>query len=77
MKTTVGANHSLDIKEKYEISSSETKESVEEDKTVAIKGDMKVSTASTKWSAKEGDIHLESAATAILQGKSDAKLNKG
>ena len=77
MKTTVGANHTLSIKEKYQLSSSETKESVDEDKSVTIKGDLKVQTASTKWSAKEGDLHFESAATAILQGKSDAKLNKG
>lgn len=77
MKTTVGANHTLKITEKYEVSSAETKETVEEDKQSAVGGDLKVKTASVKLTSSSGDILIKSSGVATLQGASDARVNKG
>lgn len=77
MKTFVDANHTLEIKEKHEISSNATQESIVEDKDLSIKGDLTITTGATEFSSKKGDITIHSAGVAVLQGKKDAKVNKG
>lgn len=77
MQTSVGKNHTLSITEKYQITSKETSESVDDDKTVEIKGDLKMTTAEINIFAEKGDVFIKSSGAAVLEGKKDAKVNKG
>lgn len=77
MQTSVGKNHTLQITEKHRISSKETDERVDDDKTVGIKGDLKMTAAEITMTADKGDMLIKSSGTSVLEGKKDAKVNKG
>ncbi|MNF13843.1 hypothetical protein D3C80_2158270 [compost metagenome] len=53
------------------------KQTVNENKTVNITGDLKETTSTTTHKAKNGDILLQSSGIAKMLGKIDAKVNKG
>jgi uncharacterized protein involved in type VI secretion and phage assembly len=77
MSTSVGKDHKLTITGKHEISSKETKETVDGDKTATIDGKWKQNIASAKLISEKGDFFIHSAKVATLQGDSDAKVSKG
>ncbi len=77
MKTSVGANSTLNITEKHEITSAEAKETVQGDKKITVQGDLAIESSTADYIAKEGDLLIKSAGVATMQGKSDAKVNRG
>ena len=77
VQTTVGKNHTLKITEKHQITSKETSENVDEDKTIEIKGDLKMTTSEMTMTASKGDVLIKSSGTATIAGKKDAKVSKG
>ena len=77
MQTSVGKNHTLNIKEKHQITSKETKETVEEKKSVDIKGKLSLKATEIKMASTESDILIKSAGLATLHGASQAKVTQG
>ncbi|SFN05203.1 Uncharacterized conserved protein, implicated in type VI secretion and phage assembly [Chryseobacterium oleae] len=77
MKTMVGNDNSIDITNDHQFNSKNYKQTVNENKTVSITGDLKETTSTTTHQAKNGDILLQSAGVAKMLGKIDAKVNKG
>ena len=77
MITKVSANHKLNITEKFELTSAEANEKVDGNKKITVKGDLKIESDAADIIAKHGDMLIKSGAVATMQGKSDAKVNKG
>ncbi|WP_155845759.1 type VI secretion system Vgr family protein [Chryseobacterium gregarium] len=77
MKTSVGNDHAMNIISNHQFTSKNYKQTVNENKTVNITGDLKENTSTTTHNAKNGDILLQSAGVAKMLGKIDAKVNKG
>ncbi|SHE96441.1 type VI secretion system Vgr family protein [Chryseobacterium sp. OV279] len=77
MKTIVGNDHTTNITNDHQFTSKNYKQTVNENKTVSITGDLKETTSTTTHQAKNGDILLQSAGVAKMLGKIDAKVNKG
>ncbi|MEN4761029.1 phage baseplate assembly protein V [Chryseobacterium sp. C39-AII1] len=77
MKTTVGNDHNVSIQNNHQFSSKNYKQTVNENKTVNVTGDLKETTSTTTHKAKNGDILLQSSGVAKMLGKIDAKVNKG
>ncbi|PIF46652.1 uncharacterized protein involved in type VI secretion and phage assembly [Chryseobacterium sp. 52] len=77
MKTSVGNDHAIDITNNHQFTSKNYKQTVNENKTINITGDLNETTSTTTHNAKNGDIVLQSAGVAKMLGKIDAKVNKG
>jgi len=77
MITKVSANHKLNITEKFELTAAEATEKVDGDKKVTVKGNLKIESDAADIHAKNGDLLLKSGGVATMQGKQDAKVNKG
>lgn len=77
MKTSVGNDHTTTIINDHRFTSKNYKQTVNENKTINITGDLKETTSTTTHKAKNGDILLQSSGVAKMLGKIDAKVNKG
>ncbi|MGE8432096.1 type VI secretion system Vgr family protein [Chryseobacterium joostei] len=77
MKTSVGNDNAINIINNHKFTSKNYKQTVNENKTVNITGDLKETTSTTTHKAKNGDILLQSSGVAKMLGKIDAKVNKG
>lgn len=77
MSTTVGNDHKINITNNHQFASKNYKQTVNENKTVNITGDLDETTSKTTHKAKNGDILIQSAGVAKVLGKIDAKVNKG
>ncbi|WP_228464641.1 type VI secretion system Vgr family protein [Chryseobacterium antibioticum] len=77
MKTSVGNDNAIHIINNHQFTSKNYKQTVNENKTINITGDLKETTSTTTHNAKNGDILLQSAGVAKMLGKIDAKVNKG
>ncbi|MFP3835167.1 type VI secretion system Vgr family protein [Chryseobacterium sp. SIMBA_028] len=77
MKTSVGNDNAITIINNHKFTSKNYKQTVNENKTVNITGDLKETTSTTTHKAKNGDILLQSSGVAKMLGKVDAKVNKG
>lgn len=77
MKTSVGNDNTINIINNHKFTSKNYKQTVNENKTVNITGDLKETTSTTTHKAKNGDILLQSSGVAKMLGKIDAKVNKG
>jgi uncharacterized protein (DUF2345 family) len=77
MSTNVGDNNTVMITNKHQFTSDSYNQTVKTDKNVMVGGNMEETTASTTHKAIKGDILMQSAGTAKLLGKIDAKVNKG
>ncbi|MCJ8154846.1 phage baseplate assembly protein V [Chryseobacterium sp. SSA4.19] len=77
MKTNVGNDHTLSIQKNHQFSSLNYRQTVNENKTVNVTGDLNETTSTTTHLAKNGDILLQSSGVAKMLGKIDAKVNKG
>ncbi|WP_262483461.1 type VI secretion system Vgr family protein [Chryseobacterium luteum] len=77
MNTTVGNDHKINITNNHLFTSKNYKQTVNENKTVNITGDLDETTSKTTHKAKNGDILIQSAGVAKFLGKIDAKVNKG
>lgn len=77
MKTSVGNDNAIHIINNHQFTSKNYQQTVNENKTINITGDLKESTSTTTHKAKNGDILLQSAGVAKMLGKIDAKVNKG
>ncbi|MBE0392679.1 phage baseplate assembly protein V [Flavobacterium sp. PL002] len=73
----VGKNQTITVTEKLNLQAQEYKQSIDENKTVTIGGDLKETTATTTHKAIGGDIIIKSAGVAKLLGATDAKVNIG
>ncbi|WP_117585927.1 type VI secretion system Vgr family protein [Chryseobacterium luteum] len=77
MKTSVGNDNAINVINDHQFTSKNYKQTVNENKTINITGDLKETTSTTTHNAKNGDILLQSAGVAKMLGKIDAKVNKG
>ncbi|MCT2561947.1 type VI secretion system Vgr family protein [Chryseobacterium herbae] len=77
MKTSVGNDNAIHVINDHQFTSKNYKQTVNENKTINITGDLKETTSTTTHNAKNGDILLQSAGVAKMLGKIDAKVNKG
>ena len=77
MTTNIGHDNSLNITNNYQFTSKNYKQTVNENKTINVTGDLNETTSTTTHKAKNGDILLQSAGVAKVLGKIDAKVNKG
>ena len=77
MNTTVGNDHKINITKNNQFKSKSYKQTVNENKTVNVIGDLDETTSKTTHKAKNGDILIQSAGVAKVLGKIDAKVNKG
>ena len=77
MKTNVGNDHTVDITNDHKFNSKNYKQTINEDKTITIIGDLNETTSTTTHKAKYGDILIQSSGVAKVLGKIDAKVNKG
>lgn len=77
MKTSVGNDHTTHIINDHRFTSKNYKQTVNENKTINVTGDLKETTSTTTHKAKNGDILLQSSGVAKMLGKIDAKVNKG
>lgn len=77
MKTSVGNDNSINIINNHRFNSKNYTQTVSENKTIDITGDLKETTSTTTHKAKNGDILLQSSGVAKMLGKIDAKVNKG
>ncbi|MFB9057229.1 phage baseplate assembly protein V, partial [Mariniflexile ostreae] len=73
----VGSNNTMKIENLHKLTTKNYKQTVTEDKTVAITGDLKENTGTTTHKAEQGDILFKSAGVAKVIGAIDAKVNKG
>ena len=76
-KLDIGNNNSTTIAALYKLITNRYNEQVNEDKKVAITGDLVETTATTTHKAISGDILIKSAGVAKVLGAIDAKVNKG
>lgn len=77
MKTQVGNDHLINITKDHRFTSQNYQQTVNENKTVDVTGDLKETTSTTTHKAKNGDLLLQSSGVAKILGKIDAKVNKG
>lgn len=77
MKTSIGNDNAITILNNHQFTSKNYKQTVNENKTINITGDLKETTSTTTHNAKNGDILLQSSGVAKMLGKIDAKVNKG
>ena len=77
MNTSVGKDHTMKITGDHQFSSTNYRQTVSENKTVTVIGDLKEETSTTTHRAKNGDVLIQSAGVAKILGKLDAKVNKG
>jgi type VI secretion system secreted protein VgrG len=77
MKTSVGNDNAINITNNHQFTSKNYKQTVNENKTINVTGDLKETTSTTTHQAKNGDILLQSSGVAKMLGKIDAKVNKG
>ncbi|WP_273008631.1 phage baseplate assembly protein V [Chryseobacterium sp.] len=77
MRTSVGNDNAVSITNNHKFMSKNYKQTINENKTVNITGDLKETTSTTTHKAKNGDILLQSSGVAKMLGKIDAKVNKG
>ncbi len=77
MKTSVGNDNTTHITNDHQFTSKNYKQTVNENKTINVTGDLKETTSTTTHKAKNGDILLQSSGVAKMLGKIDAKVNKG
>ncbi|GEJ46096.1 type VI secretion system Vgr family protein [Chryseobacterium sp. ON_d1] len=77
MKTSVGNDNAVNIINNHKFTSKNYKQTVNENKTINVTGDLKETTSTTTHKAKNGDILLQSSGVAKMLGKIDAKVNKG
>lgn len=77
MKTTVGNDNAINITNNHKFTSRNYKQTINENKTINVTGDLKETTSTTTHKAKNGDILLQSSGIAKMLGKIDAKVNKG
>ncbi|SMO82949.1 Uncharacterized conserved protein, implicated in type VI secretion and phage assembly [Chryseobacterium rhizoplanae] len=77
MKTSVGNDNAVSIINDHRFTSKNYKQTVNENKTINVTGDLKETTSTTTHKAKNGDILLQSSGVAKMLGKIDAKVNKG
>lgn len=77
MKTTVGNDNAINITNNHKFTSRNYKQTINENKTINVTGDLKETTSTTTHKAKNGDILLQSSGVAKMLGKIDAKVNKG
>lgn len=77
MKTSVGNDNAINVINDHRFTSKNYKQTVNENKTVNVTGDLKETTSTTTHKAKNGDIVLQSSGVAKVLGKIDAKVNKG
>ncbi|AZA82736.1 Vgr family protein [Chryseobacterium lactis] len=77
MKTSVGNDNAINIINNHSFASKNYKQTVNENKTINVTGDLKETTSTTTHKAKNGDILLQSSGVAKMLGKIDAKVNKG
>lgn len=75
--TEVGKNKITTVTNKISLQAKEYKQKIDENKTVAIGGDLKETTSTTAHKATGGDITIQSSGISRLLGKVDAKVNKG
>lgn len=77
MKTSVGNDNAVSIINNHKFTSKNYKQTINENKTINVTGDLKETTSTTTHQAKNGDILLQSSGVAKMLGKIDAKVNKG
>jgi uncharacterized protein involved in type VI secretion and phage assembly len=77
MTTSVGNDNKVNITNDHQFTSKNYKQTVNENKTVNVTGDLDETTSKTTHKAKNGDILIQSAGVAKVLGKIDAKVNKG
>ncbi len=77
MKTNVGNDNAVNIINNHRFTSKNYKQTVNENKTINVTGDLQETTSTTTHKAKNGDILLQSSGVAKMLGKIDAKVNKG
>ncbi|MGN7865911.1 type VI secretion system Vgr family protein [Chryseobacterium sp. 22458] len=77
MKTSVGNDNAVNINNNHRFTSKNYKQTINENKTINVTGDLKETTSTTTHNAKNGDILLQSSGVAKMLGKIDAKVNKG
>lgn len=77
MNTNVGVDHSMSIAKNHKFTSTNYKQTINENKTITITGDLKETTSTTTHKSTNGDILIQSADVAKVLGKIDAKVNKG
>ncbi|WP_336688047.1 type VI secretion system Vgr family protein [Chryseobacterium bernardetii] len=77
MKTSVGNDNAVNIINNHNFTSKNYKQTINENKTINVTGDLKETTSTTTHKAKNGDIVLQSSGVAKMLGKIDAKVNKG
>lgn len=77
MKTSVGNDNAVTIINDHKFTSKNYKQTINENKTINVTGDLKETTSTTTHKAKNGDILLQSSGVAKMLGKIDAKVNKG
>ncbi|MGH1515982.1 type VI secretion system Vgr family protein [Chryseobacterium sp. JK1] len=77
MKTSVGNDNAINIINNHQFTSKNYAQTINENKTIDITGDLKETTSTTTHKAKNGDILLQSSGVAKVLGKIDAKVNKG
>ena len=73
----VGNNLEITAENNYTLSTTEQTETIEGNKVVDIKNTLNVSSAETEIIANNGDINIQGAGVATLQGGQDVKVSKG
>ncbi|RKS26001.1 Rhs element Vgr protein [Flavobacterium endophyticum] len=77
MITNIGENRTTNVTMKDRLQAQEAFETINENKTVKVNGDLKENTGTTTHKAEQGDIFFQSAGVAKVLGAIDAKVNKG
>lgn len=77
MITNIGENRTTNVTMKDRLQAQEAFETINENKTVKVIGDLKENTGTTTHKAEQGDIFFQSAGVAKVLGAIDAKVNKG
>ncbi|MGB1283813.1 MAG: hypothetical protein ACPG44_05040, partial [Polaribacter sp.] len=73
----VGNNMSTIVEQNYDLHTTELAETVEGSKIVDIQSSLTVNSSETEIVAGNGDINLQGAGVATLQGGSDVRVSKG
>ena len=77
MITNIGENRTTYVTLKDKLQAQEAFETIDQNKTVKVSGDLKENTGTTTHKAEQGDIFFQSAGVAKVLGAIDAKVNKG
>lgn len=73
----VGNNLEITAESSYALNTTEHTETIEGGKTVDIKGSLNVSSSEAEIIAENGDINIQGAGIATVQGGQDVKVSKG